>query len=306
MRIAVTSDVHLEFGPLILKNEHNIDVLVLSGDICVAADLNYKSDNLGIVSNGKYERMQEFFRSCSDNFKHVIYLMGNHEHYHGDFNTSADKLRGFLLNDDDYSNIHFLDKESVEIDGVTFVGGTLWTDFDNGNEMIMRYIERRMNDFQIVKHSGRKVSFKTYAPVYDEYGVVKKDENGHEVTQAEFHTRDAHFSPADAYEDHKQMLEFIKSSVADHTKKYVVCTHHAPSKLSTHPRYKREIEMNWGYSSNQDEFILNNPQIKLWTHGHTHEDFDYMLGSTRIFCNPRGYDGYESRADRFELKFVDI
>jgi len=280
MRIAVTSDVHLEFGPLILKNEHNIDVLVLSGDICVAADLNYKSDNLGIVSNGKYD-----------------------EHYHGDFNTSADILRQFLI---PYKNIHFLDKESIAIDGVTFVGGTLWTDFDNGNEMIMRYIERRMNDFQIVKHSGRKVSFKTYVPVYDEYGVVKKDENGHEVTQAEFRTRDAHFSPADAYEDHKQMLEFIKSSVADHTKKYVVCTHHAPSKLSTHPRYKREIEMNWGYSSNQDEFILNNPQIKLWTHGHTHEDFDYMVGSTRIFCNPRGYDGYESRADRFELKFVDI
>ena len=113
MRIAVTSDVHLEFGPLILKNEHNIDVLVLSGDICVASDLNYKSDNLGIVSNGKYERMREFFRSCSDNFKHVIYIMGNHEHYHGDFNTSADMLRGFLMNDDDYSNIHFLDKESV-------------------------------------------------------------------------------------------------------------------------------------------------------------------------------------------------
>ncbi len=302
MRIAVTSDVHLEFGPLILKNEHNIDVLVLSGDICVASDLNYKSDNLGIVSNGKYERMREFFRSCSDNFKNVIYIMGNHEHYHGDFNTSTHMLRSFLMNDDDYSNIHFLDKESVEIDGVTFVGGTLWTDFNGGDEMTMRYIERRMNDFRIVSHSGRKVSYKEFDYAIKEDGT--KDYNT--VVRTTFRERDARFCPADAYEDYKQMLEVIKTSVADHTKKYVVCTHHAPSKASTHPRYAHEVEMNWGYSSNQDEFILNNPQIKLWTHGHTHEDFDYMIGSTRIFCNPRGYDGYEERADRFELKFVDI
>lgn len=299
MRIAVTSDVHLEFGPIILENKNNIDVLVLSGDICVASDLKGAPDPYGIIDNAKYQRMQEFFEACSNNFPNVVYLMGNHEHYHGDFNTSADILRKFLA---PYKNIHFLEKQSVDIDGVTFVGGTLWTDFDNGDVGTMRYIERRMNDFQIVKHSGRKVSFKEYEYATKEDGT--KDYT--KVVRTTFRERDAHFSPSDAYEDHKQMLEFIKSSVADHTKKYVVCTHHAPSKMSTHPRYAHEVQMNWGYSSHQDEFILNNPQIKLWTHGHTHEDFDYMLGSTRIFCNPRGYDGYESRADRFELKFVDI
>jgi hypothetical protein len=51
---------------------------------------------------------------------------------------------------------------------------------------------------------------------------------------------------------------------------------------------------------------MDHPQIKLWTHGHTHEDFDYMVGSTRIVCNPRGYDAYEERADRFKLKFVEV
>lgn len=302
MKIAITSDVHLEFGPIILENKDNIDVLVLSGDICVASDLKGAPDPYGIVDAAKHQRIKEFFRACSDNFPHVIYIMGNHEHYHGDFNTSADILRGFLLNDDDYSNIHFLDKELVEIDGVTFVGGTLWTDFNSGNESTMRYIERRMNDFRIVKHSGRKVSFKEYEYDLKEDGTTDYTK----VIRTIFKERDARFSPADAYEDYKQMLEFIKTSVTDKTKKYVVCTHHAPSKMSTHPRYAHEVEMNWGYSSNQDEFILNNPQIKLWTHGHTHEDFDYMIGSTRIFCNPRGYDGYETRADRFKLKFVEV
>jgi hypothetical protein len=64
--------------------------------------------------------------------------------------------------------------------------------------------------------------------------------------------------------------------------------------------------MNGAYSSSLDEYILEHPQIKLWTHGHTHEDFDYMLGSTRIVCNPRGYHNYEGRADKFELKFMEI
>ncbi len=88
--------------------------------------------------------------------------------------------------------------------------------------------------------------------------------------------------------------------------KFVVVGHHAPSKSSTHPRYADEVIMNGGYSTALDEFIMNHPQIKLWTHGHTHEDFDYMVGSTRIVCNPRGYDAYEDRADRFQLKFVEI
>jgi Icc-related predicted phosphoesterase len=115
------------------------------------------------------------------------------------------------------------------------------------------------------------------------------------------------FSPQDAFDDHKKMLDYLKVMLEDkHSTKFVVVGHHAPSKLSTHPRYKNEEIMNGGYSSDLSAFILDNPQIKLWTHGHTHEDFDYMIGSTRIVCNPRGYDKYEDRADNFTLKYVDV
>ena len=66
------------------------------------------------------------------------------------------------------------------------------------------------------------------------------------------------------------------------------------------------MTVNGAYSSDLSEFILDRPQIKLWTHGHTHDTFDYMIGTTRIVCNPRGYDGYEGRADEFELLTVEI
>ena len=57
MKIAIASDVHLEFGDLILKNEENADVLILSGDICVAADFR-ESD--GLVESGKSQRYVDF------------------------------------------------------------------------------------------------------------------------------------------------------------------------------------------------------------------------------------------------------
>jgi hypothetical protein len=55
-----------------------------------------------------------------------------------------------------------------------------------------------------------------------------------------------------------------------------------------------------------DGFILDHPEICLWTHGHTHEDFDYHIGSTRVVCNPRGYVGYEARADTWQPKLVEL
>jgi Icc-related predicted phosphoesterase len=115
------------------------------------------------------------------------------------------------------------------------------------------------------------------------------------------------FSPVDAVVDHKAMFDYVRTVVEGRfDQKFVVVGHHAPSKQSTHPRYKTETIMNGGYSSALDEYILDHPQIKLWTHGHTHEDFDYQIGSTRIVCNPRGYINYEERADHFKLKTVEV
>ena len=106
--------------------------------------------------------------------------------------------------------------------------------------------------------------------------------------------------------DHKEMLSFIESETKNLYEKYVVVGHHSPSRLSTHPKYAHDVLMNGGYSSNLDDFITERPQIKVWVHGHTHHDFDYMIGETRIVCNPRGYIGYEACADSWQLKYIDV
>lgn len=308
MKIAICSDLHLEFGTISLENTENADVLILSGDICVAKDLMDKDNNDILDRFGRSETWHKFFQECSERFPHVIYVMGNHEHYHGDFKHSLRDLRSRL---NYLHNLHILDKEQIAIKDTIFIGGTLWTDMNNEDPITLMQMSGMMNDFRCVDNSNRKVTFR--APVY------KKDENGEHITQKigevnslvedgfEFKERVARFSPEDAVVDHKEMLAYIRMMIEGKwDQKFVIVGHHAPSKQSTHPRYKKEVIMNGGYSTALDEFIMDHPQIKLWTHGHTHEDFDYMIGSTRIVCNPRGYDGYEVRAGRFELKFVEI
>jgi hypothetical protein len=193
------------------------------------------------------------------------------------------------------SNVHFLDKEWRIINGVLFFGGTLWTDMNNEDPATLRQIAHMMNDYRGVKNSTKMVTYRV-------------PDMTKEVSDAwTFKERPAQFTPEDSVEDHKEFLKQLDEVLALHPDlPTVVVGHHAPSKASTHPRYKSEVLMNGAYSTNLDNFILDRRGIKLWTHGHTHEDFDYMIGTTRIVCNPRGYDGYEERADNFKLKYVEI
>lgn len=66
----------------------------------------------------------------------------------------------------------------------------------------------------------------------------------------------------------------------------VVVTHHLPHPRSIHRKYKAS-SLNPSFAS--DLSNLMGPSVSLWIHGHTHESFDYVVNSTRVVCNPRGY-----------------
>ena len=307
MKIAICSDLHLEFDlfkpdtPL-FKNEEQADVLILGGDILVA---NHLTEDARYGKGRKAHR--EFFKMCSENYKNVIYLMGNHEHYNGDFKYTPGIIFSLVA---EFDNVHFLDKETVKIDNVIFAGGTMWTDFNKEDPLTLHSIANKMNDFRCVTNSNDMVGYRV--PLYKGKDELANDDfsvqdNKQEIIGYKAKERPSTFTPEHALEDHKKFLAFLKS-VLDNTitDKVVVCTHHTPSHASCHPRYAGDNIMNGGYHSDLSKLILNNPQIKLWTHGHTHELFDYMIGSTRIVCNPRGYHSYEDIADTFNLKIVDV
>lgn len=283
MKVAVCSDLHLEFQDLNLKNEEGADVLILSGDIMIAEDLHQHPDDPPTVTS-PYEpyknlgaremaaiRFRDFLKRCSFQFPHVVYVAGNHEFYHGKWKASLQDLRDTCAQ---FHNVYFLEQDIKEIAGVTFVGATLWTDMNKGDPLTLHAINDMMNDFRIIRN--------------DEHGYTK-------------------LRPAHAMYRHHQTLSYFKTVLSERKdNKVVVVGHHAPTKQSTHPKYQNDTLMNGGYSSDLSEFILDHPQIVLWTHGHTHDPFDYMVGTTRVVCNPRGYAGYDPHADIFTLKYLDI
>lgn len=277
MKLYVASDLHLEFGDLDIENRDSVDVLILSGDICVAADINRPN----VDQQGEHERsvrIRDFFRRCSERFPHVVFVMGNHEHYHGDFARTQNRLEQ-MIQDQDLKNVHLLEKSSREIQGWLFVGGTLWTDYNSSDPISMLQAQEAMNDHHQIKNSA-----------------------------ASFYR----FLPQHARDEHRVMLEFVRRTIHDRREsgepsaRVIVVGHHAPSRQSTHPRYQADWHLNGAYSTELRDFILAHPEIRLWTHGHTHEDFDYEIGATRIVCNPRGYVGYEHRTLTWQPKLVEL
>jgi hypothetical protein len=160
---------------------------------------------------------------------------------------------------------------------VTFVGGTLWTDLNRGDPMTLYGIKSLLNDYRRIRDDSRG------------YGSL---------------------SPTKTTERHLNTLNYIMKVVdANPTGKFVVVGHHAPSFNSIHEMYKDQHVMNGAYASDLSEFILDRPQIVLWTHGHTHHSSDYMIGSTRIVCNPRGYVMYERGThddDPYYPKIIEV
>jgi len=150
MKVAVCSDLHLEFGDLVLKNTDGVDVLILSGDICVARALL----NVDAALDRTSERFHNFFKQVCLEFPDVVYVMGNHEHYDGDFATTYDIIKERLSY---LPNLHFLEKETVKLGDITFIGGTLWTDMNGGDTSTLHAIRSMMNDFRIVDNSNKKV-----------------------------------------------------------------------------------------------------------------------------------------------------
>jgi len=267
MRIQICSDLHLEFGgPEFKLGPTGRDVLVLAGDVHVGT----KADKFILAQLEKSD---------------VVYLMGNHEFYRqvlpqvrwawtgptkDRINKEAQEL-GYL------GRLHVLDNHSVVINEVRFLGTTLWTDFQKENPLVMNKAGYGMNDYQqILMRTG---------DIYN-YGGIKA-------------------TPHDTLHLHKVAVEFLKKELAqEFDGPTVVATHMAPSWQSI-PEAFRGDPLNGAFVSDLSDLILD-AGYELHIHGHTHNNFDYHIGKTRVVCNPRGYVGYEINPDFKDDLYIDI
>lgn len=278
MKISYCSDIHLEFGSVdldLFNNSEGADILVLGGDITVAEV--FKSRDVNERSAAKARYTHDLWKRVNEKYKVVIYIMGNHEHYHGDFSETEAILRKEL---EPYENIYFLEKEWMTVDTpegglLTIFGATFWTNFNCGDERLMTRAEYCMNDYSAQNTVGGETRY---------------------------------LKATDTYASHNEAFDSLSALLAGipEDRNVLVCTHHAPTPKSKRPGEFDDSDMHHFYNSDLEEFIKNHPNIRLWTHGHTHWQYEHLIGNTMVVCNPRGYKGHQYIEKLFQLKTFEI
>lgn len=256
--IRLLSDIHTEFGPFDVPEMENDSetVLVLAGDIGVGE-----------------EHAPWIVDDLLPRFKAIVYVLGNHEFYYGSIDDVRRDWREISEGND---NLYFLDNNVAVIDGIRFIGGTLWTSFNNGDWFAEEAAKRMMNDLEVIRVNDAH-RFTTY------YWKAE-----HFTTQ--------HF-----------IEETLKEPFDGPT---VVVTHHLPSFSSCHPRF--DARMNNAYATDL-EWMFHEYKIDIWMHGHTHDSYDYPVTVPftdveygRIVCNPRGYHGVETNPEFDPCKIIEL
>lgn len=252
MKIRLWSDLHLEFreylydhifDPIWEEPGANKDqVLLLAGDI-----------GCGILA-------RHFVTEMCKHFKYVIMTCGNHEFYYHDFDQVILDWKAFaghavdnIMVEPGPENFHFLYNDTVVLDDVRFIGGTMWTDFDGGNPLAMGAAHRVMADYQEIRSRGERIT---------PHFIIREHDKFMDFLLAEFD------KPFDG--------------------KTVVMTHHSPGN-EVRRRGRKIDNLGAAYFADLEQMVGWHNKAHLWVHGHTHTNWHYTINETRVVCNPYGY-----------------
>lgn len=233
MKLNILSDLHLGVAGM-AQPRNDADLVILAGDIA------------------RPDRAVEFALGFD---KPVLYVPGNHEFYGSTLDATVAELKSRCAG----SHVHVLDDDEIVIDGVRFLGSTLWS------------------DFMLFGEAGRAMAVAAALQFMRDFSRIRVQE----ASERAFH-------PDDCAARFARHSAWLASRLArPHEGPTVVITHHAPSPRSIHPRFAGS-PINACFISDTGA-LLADGGAALWIHGHTHDGFDYVEGGTRVVCNPRGY-----------------
>jgi len=254
MRMRILSDLHVDFGGKVLPPSCGEDLAIIAGDA-----------GEGLIG---IEWAATAFPDIP-----VIYVPGNHEFYGSEYGQYRGLLREAAASLD-HPAFHVLDDQAIAIDGIRFVGATLWSDYQlfgrspDDVARAMAHCQGTMLDFRHIR-------------------VADADGEARLIT------------PADTLLWHRRARQFMSLCLASGSpRETVVVTHHGPHRRSLAPRFAADLT-SAGFLSDLGPLLQ---RAAIWVHGHTHTSFDYRIGDTRVVCNPRGYckpDGTECENPEF-------
>jgi predicted phosphodiesterase len=238
MRLRVLSDLHLEH----FEGERELpdveaDVVLLAGDI------HARTEGLAWAA--------ERFAGVP-----VLYVPGNHEFY----GACMPALRRELHDRARRLGIYLLDNSGVELDGVRFLGTTLWTDFD-------LYAGEPGHD---AERSRLKAQM-----LMPDFRVIEQPEG-------------ERFTPEASQALHREALAWLETELArPFAGPTVVISHHAPLKACIPSRYWGD-PLSAAFASHLEALM---GRMALWIHGHVHDPVTLTCRGTRVIANPGGYPG---------------
>jgi len=234
MKIHIQSDTHIEMGTAL--------------DPAVACDTVICCGDNGLISN--LPALAKYFNNLRKSAEHVIWVPGNHEFYHSDYDkalTMADKFakeEGVFLLDE------ALGTADLELEGVTFWGSTLWTDLNGGDWFVKKKIGHGMNDF---------------------YVITREKEDGSIGPFTADHSIDINTRT-------REQINYD----AD-----VIITHHCPIVLE-HRRFPLS-DITYGFCNTGLEEAIAASKAKYWVYGHTHDSHVTDINGTQVISNQQGY-----------------
>ena len=264
MKIQLLSDLHLESNPNFMAQPlPGADLLVLAGDIGSYQNGSLLSSmaisDFGLARFSPLPVAQGGVGWPTP----VFFLPGNHEYDGLDFDVAHSRLREAC----ERLGLIWLERESVLLQGVRFVGSTLWTDFD-----ALSTEQARTRDITL----GEQLNAREKAFRAANFYLTKNHafRNGQPML-------------ADAVrEEGLKSQSWLRQALAEpFDGPTVAVTHFAPSLQSADPRYG-VTPGSAGFCNSLDELL---PLARLWLHGHLHCPVDYVKHGCHVVSNPLGY-----------------
>lgn len=275
-RIHVLSDLHRGTGAYEIPADLEFDILVAAGDIGAIEDAVGWLAKIG---------------------KPVVYVLGNHEYWGHDCLEAVALAKTAARG----TAVHVLERDSVTIQGVRFLGATLWSSFGNWHDGLVGQAAWRMRDYEYV------TAHKWFAtPANQRWFRAHCRRAGMDARSIEDVMAKGQFHPAIAYQLHCRAVAWLERALyAEYAGPTVVVTHHAPTFDSLRSYGVAEGDLDPGawnargrndehlkagcYASDLPDLLPGRAEvIDLWVHGHLHRGLDFLTTGTRVVCNPRG------------------
>lgn len=249
--IRYISDIHLDWDSTwcVPPMEEDVDTTLV-----IAGDLWKEHRHLK-----QYDSLSWLAKTASQ-FKYVVYVLGNHDYWNARLDTAIQHSRELAV-EQKIHNVFLLEASSIELDGITFVGGTLWTNYGIRNLISIMEAKNYMNDYKLTRVG---VDYRKMTP----YDCLK------------------------IFDHTKKEIFRVAKECKEAGKQCIVVTHMAPSCGSVNEKYRNERDnlSNTWYYSELGNYIVDSG-ISHWIHGHIHNACNYVIGDVNVLCNPKGYVG---------------